>query len=137
MVGSIEVLPPLVSAASGAARRVALDPVEPISAPAGRRGRTASGPAPAPVVVDLDLESQRAAGPRPECAAEGDSRDRGGPRPPAHGGGVDSRRSPFATSAARASEQPVVRDAGMLAYRNADGLAVEYAHRGAFFDLSV
>jgi hypothetical protein len=38
---------------------------------------------------------------------------------------------------AGAAGKPTLRDAGTLAYRSADGLIADYAHRGTFFDLSV
>jgi hypothetical protein len=135
VVGPIEILPPLSSPAADAARRVPLDPIAPAGAADERRGHAT--PRPLPVDVVFEIDTARDARPRPEGAAGAASRHRGGRRPLPYPPGPEGRRSPFAASAAGAADRPVPRDAGALAYRSADGLIADYAHRGTFLDLSV
>jgi hypothetical protein len=86
-------------------------------------------------VIDLDASGE----PRSfsDSAAETGGQQRGRRRALPYHPAPEGRRSPFATAAAGAAGKPMLRDAGTLAYRSADGLVADYAHRGTFFDLSV
>ena len=133
MVGPIEIIPPSSSASARSARATPLDPVAEPGDTARRHGRAASRPA--AVVIDIDAAGNpRAAGPTDSVAG---GRPAGTRRVPPTQPVSESRRSPFSTATPDAADKPALRSAGMLAYRNADGLAADYAHRGTFYDLSV
>ena len=134
VVGPIEILPPNPVRTAGASRAAAVDPVAAADAMTGRRGSASARPAPVDVVIDIDA----AGNPQPSSTgtAESGSQHRGRRRalpynPP------EGRRSPYATAAPGTTNKPSLREAGTLAYRSADGLVADYAHRGTFFDLTV
>lgn len=124
MVGPIEILPPLSRVHATAAARAL--PIE----PAGRTDRTGARPAPAAAVVDVEAElwSSDRAGAGDEHAG----RRRARPAQP-----LPVRRALYGTPPVGAAKSARLRETGTLAYRSADGLAADVAHRGTFFDLKV
>jgi hypothetical protein len=134
VVGRIEILPPNPVHAASASRTAAADPVAAADALSGRRGGAAPRPAPVDVVIDIDAAGnpQRSSTGTAESGSQHRGRRRALPYTPPEG-----RRSPYATAAAGTTNKPSLREAGSLAYRSADALVADYAHRGTFFDLTV
>ncbi|HVO14660.1 MAG TPA: hypothetical protein VMV26_05575 [Alphaproteobacteria bacterium] len=127
VVGPIEILPPLSPAhAAAAARAIPIDP-------ASRSGRP--GPRPAPAEVVIDVEAGEPQGPASAGAKAGGERaGRRRARPPQP---MPERRALYGTTPAGAANGTTLRETGTVAYRSADGLIADAAHRGAFFDLKV
>ncbi|MGE5146033.1 MAG: hypothetical protein ACM3N5_04755 [Candidatus Eiseniibacteriota bacterium] len=132
MVGPIEILPPHPVHTATSARVAATGPVAAADAVSGRRGPV---PRPAEVVIDLDPAGNPKA--ISGAAAESGTQQHGQRRALPYHPSADSRRSPYATASADAAKKPSVREAGTLAYRAADGLIADYAHRGTFYDLKI
>lgn len=136
MVGPIEILPPLRPSAAGPARSAPLDPIAATPGATSRRRDAAPRPAPAEVIIDLDASGEPRRG-SDSASAEKGAHARGRRRALPPYAASEGRRSPFTGAPADAAGRPAARDAGTLAYRSADSLIADYAHRGTFFDLSV
>lgn len=133
MVGPIEILPRFPAHGAGTSRVSAPDPVAASDAMSGRRGSAAPRPAPAEIVIDIDPTGDS----RPSSggAAESGTQQRGRQRALPYNSVSQGRRAP--SVAAAGADKASLRKTGAAAYRAADLLIADYAHRGTFFDLKV
>ena len=141
MVGPIEILPPHTVHAGRVERAKATDPVAAVDAMTGRRGGTSPRPARVDVVIDIDAAGNLQPAPAQKTTASSAAGSGGQPRGRRqalpYGSAPEGRRSAYATAMAGTADKAALRAAGALAYRSADGLVADYAHRGTFFDLKV
>ena len=132
MVGPIEILPPLSPVHAAAAARAI--PVEPSDRTGHAGGRPSPRLAPADVVIDVDASGDPQ--PRPSARAEAGGQ-RTGQRRARPAQPTPERRAVYGTALAGAADRPSLRETGAIAYRSADGLIADFAHRGTFLDLEV
>jgi hypothetical protein len=133
VVGRIEILPPLSSATARAARGTPRDQIAAAAGARDRAPRPAPGRAGADIIIDINAAGDPERVSTGASRASSDDLRRALPYPPAAGAGGPSQ----AGAVAGASDRATLRDAGVLAYRSADGLVADYAHRGTFVDLSI